>query len=140
MPTSIAARVVMQGLSDTLYKAGYTIGKATSMTAVYQRHLQACIAASDDLSPIERLTGTEQAAMLLQNPTLHISSRLAQRAWPWKDMEVWDKVVIPANLAREGQRAVHSYAAGTNKLFSTRRTATGALTVVRMPGVRRARL
>lgn len=39
--------------------------------------------------------------------------------WPWPDMEVGDRVVIPRSKASRAQRAVHAYGSAVGKKFRT---------------------
>jgi hypothetical protein len=53
--------------------------------------------------------------------------------WPFKEMSENDDVLIPPNLAKRAQTAVHVYAARTGKRFSTEtKRGTGVLTVTRL--------
>lgn len=59
--------------------------------------------------------------------------------WPFKDMEVGDKVRLPAVLAKKAQTAAHVYGSRAGKRFiSTTERGTGILTVTRI-GDRTAR-
>lgn len=53
--------------------------------------------------------------------------------WPFKDMEIGDKVRLPAVLAKKAQTAAHVYGSRAGKRFiSTTERGTGILTVTRI--------
>lgn len=88
----------------------------------------------DDTQPtfaITQLTDDEKRAFLR---SVNRRNEVAPRSWPWKDMEVWDKTVVPPTLAVRAQRAAHAYAAASGKVFKTKRLADGSLQVTRIDG------
>ena len=61
------------------------------------------------------------------------AQRRVKIAWPFRFMQIGERVVIEAHLATKAQRAVHAYAHYTHRLFVTRRLPDRTLVVIRLP-------
>ena len=60
------------------------------------------------------------------------TSRVKRVSWPWKDMEVGDRVVIPLDFAGRAQTSCHVYGRGTDKKFKTKMQEDASLMVERI--------
>lgn len=82
---------------------------------------------------IEDMTEAQKAAV---TRNLRTRREAAPTKWPWRNMQLWQQVVIGPMDAPRAQRAVHSYSAASGKLFKTKRTENGELIVMRIEGSR----
>lgn len=76
---------------------------------------------------ITKATPQEYARMTRRAGRVRTDARVV---WPFKDMQIGDKVVINAQLAKRAQTAVHVYASRTGKRFTTESRGRGGDLVV----------
>lgn len=130
------AGVLIAELRDTLARAAREREAAAQIAIALDKGVTVEAADADTPEPVQygvvtKATPNEYARMARRaGARARVDTRIA---WPFKNMQIGDRVVIDPKLAKRAQTAVHVYASRVGKRFTTEaRGRGGALVVLRV--------